>query len=76
MVQYGARSIFLVPLVHALQLSKKNKKNKKNKKKKKKKKKKKNTKCEKCRGRYLCLGTPSLGSKVSYVHYSVPTSSW
>ena len=65
MVQYGARNMFLVPLVRALWLSKNKKKNKKNKK----------TKREKCRGRYLRVGAPSLGSKDSSVHYSVPASS-
>ena len=29
-----------------------------------------------CRGRYLHVGAPPLGSKVSYVHCSVPASSW
>ena len=43
MMQYGARSIFMVPLVHALRLSE-NKKNKKM------------MKHGKCRGRYLRVG--------------------
>ena len=68
MVQYGATSIFLVPLVHALWLSKK--------KKKKKEKKKKKTKRGKCRECSLHVGAPLLGSKVSYVRCSVPTASW
>ena len=33
---------------------------------------KKTTKREKCRGRCVRVGAPSLGSKDSYVHYSVP----
>ena len=63
MVQHGARSILLVPLVRALRLPKKSKKNKK-------------TKRGKCRARSLRVGASSLESKVSYVHCSVPASSW
>ena len=75
MVQYGenaasqkwcnmVREVFLVSLVHALRLSKKEKKKKNNNNKNKKE----NTKREKCQGRYLRVGASSLGSKVSYMH--------
>ena len=64
LMQYGARSILLVPLVCVLRLLKKNKKNKKK------------TKRGRNRGCSLHVSAPSLGSKVSYMLCSIPAFSW